>query len=77
MSDFKPIPRDALEKMIGKAVHLSWGRWGTVWILDSIDGDVIKLHTPKTGKPLEASASEACYSRKHEPEQSAVIEWQL
>lgn len=63
-----PIPRNELPKMVGKLVHLSWARSnGMVWRLERIEGDLIHLRTPSTGKPLTARAEEACYTRAHEP----------
>jgi hypothetical protein len=63
----KSIPKEELPKMIGKGIHLSWAKPGCIWILDSINGEMLKLHTPMTGKRVEAEAKDALYTRKNEP----------
>jgi hypothetical protein len=65
-----PISPDGLPAMVGKAIHLSWASRGCVWILDRIEGDRLHLHTPKTGRRFVGKASDACYTRQHEPKES-------
>lgn len=67
MARLIPIPADKLPTMIGKGIHLSWASKGCVWILDRIEGGALHLRTPKTSKPFVGKASDACYTRQHEP----------
>jgi hypothetical protein len=62
-----PIPQDDLPRMVGKAIHLRWAKRGCVWVLTKIEGEVLHLRTPKTGRPLTGKAKDACYTRAHEP----------
>lgn len=67
MARLVPIPADKLPSMVGKGIHLSWASKGCIWILDRIDGDALHLRTPKTSKQFVGKASDACYTRQHEP----------
>lgn len=53
--------------MIGKGIHLSWAKNGCIWILQKIDGEVMHLITPSSGKKRIDHIKNACYTRKHEP----------
>lgn len=64
---FIPIPCDKLPEMIGKPIHFSWAKSGCVWILQRIEGDNLHVYTPKTLKQFVGKASDACYTRRHEP----------
>ena len=64
---FPSIPLADLPKMLGKPIHLAWARPGDVWILDAIDGDEIRLHTPKTHKRRVDYVRNACYARRYTP----------
>lgn len=61
------IPREHLESQLGNLIHLSWASKGCCWRLMKIDGDKITCETPKTHRIKIARASDACYTRLHEP----------
>lgn len=61
------IPQEQLPQYIGKLIHLRWASRGCTWRLLRIEGEVIFLETPKTHKPLTAKASDAMYTRQHQP----------
>jgi hypothetical protein len=65
-----PIPREKLEEMKGKGVHIGWAWAGCVWILREIDHEKgrIRVETPKSHKMRWEDMDEAYYTRKHEPQ---------
>lgn len=67
MADLISIPADKLPGMVGKGIHLSWANKGCIWILEWIEGDMLHLYTPKTSKRFVGKATDACYTRQHEP----------
>jgi len=64
-----PIPSDMILSMVGKPIHLSWAAAGATWILEGVDGDTLRLITPKTRRPMTAKSSDACYVRAFEPKE--------
>jgi hypothetical protein len=70
MSGYVPIPPDKLPHMVGKGIHLTWARRGCVWRLERIEGDTLHLYTPETKKRMTAKASDALYTRAHEPKEA-------
>jgi hypothetical protein len=62
-----PIPADKLPAMVGQPIHLAWANKGCVWILEAIDGNVMRLRTPKTKRPRTAHVNNACYVRRLDP----------
>lgn len=75
MGAYIPIPREKLGDEMGHLIHLSWatGRYhGCCWRLKQIDGDRIYVETPKTRKGRWAKASDACYTRLHQPQEEAA-----
>lgn len=65
---YTPITLADLPVMIGRPVHLAWASSAAfVWILDSIEGDTMFLHTPKTGKRITSNVKDAVYTRRYCP----------
>jgi hypothetical protein len=62
-----PIPAADLPRMVGKQIHLKWAKPGCTWRLEKVEGETLYLRTPKTGKAFLGRASDACYTRTHEP----------
>lgn len=75
MKPLVPIPKDKLPDMLGKKIHLRWAKHGCVWNLLKINDDTIELITPSSRKQRTAKASDACYIRMHEPENSSMIHY--
>lgn len=62
---------------VHKAYHLAWANRGCVWILDSIEGDKCKMHTPATNKPITANLSDLRHTRKNAQRLGIPIEIEL
>lgn len=63
------IPRDKLQGMIGKAVHVAalGVKYGCVWILKDVRNDRAILETPKTKKKNNVHVSKLCYTNRNKP----------
>lgn len=72
--EMMPIPPESLLGMVGKPIHLRGCHPGCVWILKGIDGFQMLLETPKTKRMMRSHISNACYTRRWEPEKVAAAE---
>lgn len=62
------LPQDELViyPEIGKRYHLSWAsNRGMVWVLDYINGNTVRMITPKTKKILETKTKYLRETNKH------------